>query len=1065
MSRIQDPTASPAAPTQVRRGIIGVFVDRPITTLMMFCAIVLIGAVALDRLPLRFLPAGLGRNEVNIWVSVPGNMAPQEVQEKVCEPLVELIRTIPGLRDVRSSAQSGGGRVTVALDEQLDPSLASGEIRDRIQRVVPLWPPGVDRYFLWKEDGGAAPLAFVQLLTPARNAHWDHLVDEVVRPRLESVGGVGRVDLWGLRDETMKIWFDRDKLQAANLDFRDVLQRLQRDNFAEPCGELEVAGGTRSYLLRVDSKFHGTEEIAQLPLRPGIRLSDVAVVERVPEVRDNLSRYNGKYTYTAIVRAGADSNPVDASDGLHAMADELRLDSRLQDLDVRFLFDQGKFIREGLANLANTAIQGGLLALIVLWLFVRNLAMTFAIALSIPIALLVATAWMFFSGSSLDICTMAGLTLAVGMVVDNSVVVLENVRRFRDLGYSVRDACIAGAREVSLAVTMSTLTTVVVFLPLAFMGSRNSRALMGSVGIPLSIALLASLFVGLWFMPSGLNALGGGSRIAGQTASRWSPLHWMLLLNRVSLTWALRRRWLALLALIGLVASIAAAANQLDFAGDSDGGPFKSGDVTIHFAFPRGYDIDAAEQTFLQLEKHAMENQKAWGVEAVGGRFGRLSGRLEFFKKMPDKAATEALRSRILASLPEIPGVRVQLGERQNGRSGMGGSGTSEQEKDDRNFVVRLWGRDPEYLVERADALCTRLGGRKEVEKIEVPALESNQEVVVEVDRSRMQDLGIDPEAVLGTMASGLQGRMLGRYEESDREVRLMAQFDARDKPGMLELKDTRVFGMSGTSQRLADLSKVRMRRTMPSIESIDGRVQVTLVGRRAEGLTSRDMSRILADELASFPLARGYEWSEDSGQRTTQAELLELLRIMALSITLVFLLMGVLFESVILPLSILVTIPCALVGAMWSLALFQGKIDPMGMIGMVILCGVVVNNGIVLLDHIVRLRREGMARLLAIREGVEVRLRPIFMTAATTFVGLLPMAIFGNANEGVSYVGLSIAVAGGLLFSTVTTAVAVPLCYTFADDFIVWLRRTVSRRAGRRTATAASFEPGPTPI
>lgn len=1041
-------------------GVVGLFVDRPVTTLMAVLAILLIGAIALDRLPLRFLPSGISSNEVNVWVSVPGNMAPQEVQEKVAEPLVELVRTIPGLQNVRSTAHDEGARITIGIDEKLDPSLAAGEVRDRIQRVLPQWPPGVDRYFLWKEDGSSAPLAFVQLLTPARNPHWDHLVDQVVRPRLEAVAGVGRVDVWGLRDETIKIWFDRDKLQALNLDFRDVLQRLQRDNFAEPCGELEVGNGTRSYLLRVDSKYHGTDEIAQLPLRPGLRLQDVATVERVPEVRDNLSRYNGKYTYTAIVRAGADANPVESSDGMHAMVEDLKRDARLTGLDARFLFDQGKFIREGLSNLVSTALQGGALALVVLWLFVRNATMTFVIALSIPITLLVAAAWMFFSGMSLDICTMAGLTLAVGMVVDNSVVVLENVRRYREMGRSVRESCIEGAREVGLAVTMSTLTTVVVFMPLAFLGSRSSRALMGSVGIPLSVALMASLFVALWFMPSGLNTLRGGSNLAGQGQSPWSPLHWLLVVNRAALSWSLRRRWLAVLAMFGLFGTTFVAAGRLDFAGDDGGGPFKSGDVTIHFAFPRGYDIDAAEKTFLELERHAMAKQTEWGVDGIGGRFGRETARLELFKKTKDKAEAEALRKQVVASLPEIPGVRMLLGERQSGRGGMGGGGGNEQEKDDRNFVVRLWGRDPEYLMERADSLCVRLRARKEVEKVEVPALEDNQEVVVEVDRSRLQDLGVSPESVVGTMASGLQGRSLGRFEESDREVQLLAQFDARDKPGMLDLKETRVFSDSGAAQRLSDLSRVRMKKALPRIESIDGRVQCTLVGRRAEGVTSRDMSRALADEMATFPLARGYSWSEDSGQQRTRAELAELLRIMALSITLIFLLMGVLFESVILPLSILVTIPCALWGAMWSLAIFSGSIDPMGMIGMVILCGVVVNNGIVLLDHIVRLRRDGLDRSTAIREGVEVRLRPIFMTAATTFVGLLPMAAFGDSTEGVSYKGLSIAVAGGLLVSTVTTAIAVPVCYTFADDMIVRLRRFVSRRAHRNAPLPA---PAPT--
>ena len=1043
-----------SAADTTRRGIIGLFVDRPVTTLMALLAIALIGLIAVERLPLRFLPAGIGDNQVNVWISVPGNMAPQEVQETVAEPLVELLRTIPGLKEVRSTAHSEGARVRIALDQDLDASLAAGEVRDRIQRARPQWPAGVDRYFLWKEDGSAAPLAFLQILTPARDPQWDHLMDEVVRSRLETVAGVGRVDLWGLRDETLKIWFDRDKLLAQNLDFRAALQRLQQDNFAEPCGELEVDGGRSSYLLRVDSKFHGTAEIAALPLRPGLRLSDVAVIERVPEVRDNLSRYNGKYTYTAVIRASADANPVDASEGLHRMAEALKSDPRLSGLDFRFLFDQGQFIKEGLANLFSTALQGGLLALCVLWLFVRNLPMTAVIALSIPFALLVAAAWLFFGGGSLDICTMAGLTLAVGMVVDNSVVVLENVRRHRELGAGVRQACIEGAREVALAVTMSTLTTVVVFLPLAFLGSRNSRALMGSVGIPLSVALMASLAVGLWFMPSGLRALGGGSRLAAQTDSRWSPLHWLLLANRAMLRWSLRRRWAAMLVLFGLFSSIYLAGKQLDFAGDSDGGPFRSGDITVHYAFPRGYDFEAAERAFLQLEEYAMARQQDWGVDAVGGRFGRESMRLEFFTKLPDKKAAEDLKRKITQSLPEIPGVRLQLGERQRG--GMGGGGDDESEKDERNFVVRLWGRDPEYLMERALRLCERLQARPEVEKAEAPALEDNQEVRVEVDRARIQDLGVAPEQILGTMASGLQGRMLGRFEESDREVELMAQFDARQKPGMLDLKDTRLFAQGGAMQRLDDLAKVSMHKALPRIETIDGAVQCTVVGRRSEGVSSRQFSAVLAAEMAAFPLARGYSWSEDSGQQRTVQELGELLRIMALSVTLVFLLMGVLFESVILPLSILITVPCALFGAMWSLALLKGTIDPMSMIGMVILCGVVVNNGIVLLDHIVRLRRQGMARLDAILEGVAVRLRPIFMTAATTFVGLLPMALFGDENEGVSYVGLSIAVAGGLLFSTVSTAVAVPLCYTYADDLIRWLRRTLSRRARAVPAPAA---------
>ncbi len=253
---------------------------------------------------------------------------------------------------------------------------------------------------------------------------------------------------------------------------------------------------------------------------------------------------------------------------------------------------------------------------------------------------------------------------------------------------------------------------------------------------------------------------------------------------------------------------------------------------------------------------------------------------------------------------------------------------------------------------------------------------------------------------------------------------------------------ETLIWSPGGEFRRLGDLSEITFERMVPNINSIDNRTNVVLVGSRAPGVGPREMQTVLEKVMDGVSLPRGYSWSEDSPSRAAEEEIRALLLSMLLSITLVFLLMGVLFESVILPVSILVTIPFALFGALWSLYLFQGSVDPLSIIGMVILCGVVVNNGIVLLDLIERLRRQGLPRATAILEGTRARLRPIVMTATTTIVGLLPMALFGQTEEGsMSYVGLSIAVAGGLAFCTVLTAFAVPMAYSFADDFSAWLR------------------------
>ncbi len=1059
---MSDATPDPESkPSPERRGLIALFVDRPVLTLMAGVALIVLGMISFSRLPLRFLPSGLSTNQIRVWVPVRQNRSPEEVRRQVVEPAEALIRSIPGLRRVYAEADSNSARFSIELDESMDPRLAAAEVRDRVQRARLEWPDDVDRFFTWKEDGGSAPLAFLNILTPERNAEWNYLLEDVVRARLETVEGVGNVDVWGVRDETLKIWLDRDVLDAARVDLRDLLSRLGADNFAEPVGE--VRDGRSRYLVRVDSKFYSTRDIEQFPVRPGLLLEDVALIERVPEEFERIARYDGKYTYTCMVRASSDANPVEACQKLEAKIEELKQDPRLAGLAANFLFNQGAFIEDGLETLVSTALQGALLALVALFLFLRNMRMTLAIALTIPLTLLIVGAWLYFSGSSLNIATMAGMTLAVGMVVDNSVVVLENVRRLNERGRSLRRACIDGAREVALPVSMATMTTVVVFLPLGFMvNSPAARTLMSSIGIPLSVALIGSLLVALLLMPAGVHALSRGRDLSRRRVaatddedaddaslaieSRWSPFFYIAAANRSLLRFSLKHRVLASgLALLVLFTAIPAS-QTLDMKAGTGGGLFRRGEVTVRMGFPRGLEIPDVEKLIETYERYVLEHSDEWNVKGVGGRYSRRGGRLDvYLADGTGPEETKEVQAKVLANFPRVPGVTMRMSDQDQGQGG----GNRDSEKDDRNFVVRLWGRDSEYLMQRAAALKERLAAMRGVEEIEVPALESNQEVVVNIDRERLQDLGVRPETLFGTVATGLQGRELSRFEESGREIRVIAQYDNREKANLRDLKNTRVWAAANSFQKLDDLADIRFQESMDEIESRDGQVNVVLVGKRKPDVTARDMSSKLTGLMRTFPLEQGYRWSEDSKYREASQEITEILQSMLLSITLVFLLMGVLFESVILPISILITIPFALFGAVWSLVLFAGELDFMAVIGMVILCGIVVNNGIVLLDYIERLRRQGVPRGEAILQGTKVRLRPIFMTASTTVLGLLPMALFGDSgSDGISYVGLSIAVGGGLAFCTVFTAVAVPLAYTFADDFSRGLRRMALRAA-----------------
>ncbi|MHC5063493.1 MAG: efflux RND transporter permease subunit [Planctomycetota bacterium] len=1022
----------------LRGGLVATFLDRPVLTIMASLAILLVGVLSFDRLPLQLAPDGMSSDTLRMMVPIQQAMPPREVEEKVLEPFEELLRTIPGIKSLRSTASSGSARFDIELENGLDPVLASAEVRDRVQRAMLVWPEEIDRYWTWREDASSAPLSFFQLLTPEKGGDWDFLIDEVIRPRIEAVDGVGRLDLWGMRDDTLRIWFDRRKLEEHRVQYGELLRKLADENFTVPIGELD--NGSQRYLLRVDSKFRTRQEIANYPVRAGLAIKDIAEVRMVPEVRDSVARFDGRYTYTGTVTATAEANPVEASNNFHAALEELKLDPRLEGLDFRFLFDQGSMIEDSLQTLLSTSLQGAGLALLAIFLFLRRLRPTLVIALAIPMALMMAGIYMFFTGGSLNIISMAGMTMAVGMVVDNSVVVLENIRRHREEGESKRKACLYGTREVILPISMATMTTVVVIFPLMFMGSdARVRSALSAMGMPLSIALFGSLMVAILLMPSGLLHLGKGSIAAPPTSKqfRLSPVALLMGLNRRVLGWGLKHRHLTAVLGVLVLCSIQYPASNLDFF-EEQGGPFRGGDVSVNLKIPKGRTLEQVDAEVKRYEDFLNERREEWRIEHVSTRFGRTSARFDIlmFDEV-EKAEVNILGDEIREAWPRRPGIEITM--RDSGSS-MGGDTSQEQELT--NFVLRLWGPESDYLAVKAGEVQLKLESLPEVESVEIAGGEDNEEVFVEVDRDRLSDLRVQTQSLERTMSAGLRGMELTRFEEMGREIRLIAQYDAEDDPTLLDLKEFKVWSEGGEFQRLDDITDITFRQSLRQIERLDGKTQVTLVGKRRSGVATDAMSAKIREAMDEVVLPRGYSWSEASRTMDIQAQMDELRDAGILSITLVFLLMGILFESVILPGAILITIPFAILGAYWSLLFFYGGIDVMAAIGMLLLCGVVVNNVIVLLDYIERMRGQGLSRRDAIMEGTRIRLRPIIMTAVTTILGLMPMALFGESTgQGLSYVSMSIAVAGGLAFCTFFTAIAVPLAYTYLDDLSNWLR------------------------
>ena len=789
-------------------GVLSWFVDRPVLTSMVSLTLLLVGIISFSRLPLALTPEGLTADTLNVIVPVRGaSMSPTEVEELIVRPFEEQLGTVAGIDRVRSRASSGRASFNIRLEQGADLTIVTSEVRDRAQRAQLEWPEDSNRFLMWREDGSSAPLAFVQFLAPARNPEWDYLIDKVLRPRIEAVDGVGRLDVFGILDETIRVQFDREKLIEFRLDYGQLLQRLSSENFVEPVGELD--DGSSRYLLRVDTRFAEDRQIEEWPIRTGLTLQDVATIERVPSIRDSLSRFatppkpgeamQAYYTYTAIVRAAAGSNQVEASESLVRALEDLRSeDPRFEKFDWRFLFNQGTLIKSSLDTLLNTSLQGAGLALVVLWLFLRSVRFTVTIALAIPGALLVAGAFLFFSKSSLNLLTMAGMTLAVGMVVDNAVVVLENIQRLRGKGMPARDACVRGTRDVVLALSMATLTTVAVLVPFMFVGEDgNLRVALTAFGMPVCVALIGSLGVALLLLPGGVRFLAGRDAVRTPATERrglgllFDPVSLVTRMNRLLLQLSLRSFWTrttAALALAGVLATVAIPFANIDYVDADGGGPFSGGDVTINLEIPRGYTLRDVDQRVREYEQFIGGHADEWEVRFVSTRFDRTSIRVDIAlaEDLPREIAVKTGNA-IRNAWPRVPGITQTL----RNAGGNDGAGAGSEEKSQNNFVVRLYGPNSDFLAQLAVRTQKRLAARREVERVEVGSIDGNSEVVVQVDRDQMQRLGVDPAQLARVAGAGLRGTELTRIEDRGREIPLIAEF-AGGTPGLFDLGETR---------------------------------------------------------------------------------------------------------------------------------------------------------------------------------------------------------------------------------------------------------------------------------
>jgi len=1027
--------------------------ERRITVLVLLATVLVVGAIATLGIPLELIPRGFEEPSLQVqtfWQDAPA----QEVLDKVVLPLEEELSTVPGIQDLYSFSTTGYARCFLRFKLGTDMAVTYREVRDRVERAKVRLPSEVDRVLIRKHSDGSIPLFAIGLAIDEDATDVYNLIqNEIVLP-LQRIDGVADVTVRGLEEREILIELDRERVTAAGLNIYQLGLELGSDNFTMASGHVLASG--KKLLLRSVARYPDLTALENRLVGPSVRLKDVATVRYDLPEHNFRVRANSKPAMMMIVMKESEANPLEVSRAVAAEVERMGRNPRLEPISLQVFFNQGKTILESLGILFDSGKVGAVFAALVLFFFLRRFRMTLIITMSIPVSLLLGVVAMYFFGETLNLFTLLGLMISVGLLVDNSVVVAENIFRLHRAGLARRDAAIQGAGEISLAIVMATLTTVIVFLPVSLVEGVG-RFFLLRLAIPITVSLTASLLVALVFVPLAVYLTLPETAVARDEKSLGGRFQALLrqayhaTFGRLNhgynhlLEIFLRRRMdlvMVVLAVVALSAALPFKKVKLVPMQEEERSGFE-----IDVVMPQSTTLEDAEEYFRGVEKVLEKQQPELDLDGYfivhTSTWGEIHGWLNNPRTTED--SPREITESFLEVMPEKAGSKVYTGQED------------EDKDEDKNlYVVTLVGEDAgqlEGLTEGLEEKLTSVAGVLGVKKSgDVPA----EELALTVDRERAQRLGINPEVVAGVVRNSLGGRALPKFYRDGREIPVRVRFQEKDRESLAELYDFQVPTASGDTVPLQAVTAVERLDSTKRIWRHNKRTSRTITLELAEDDAQATRERLSAF-TAKLDLPEGVTFGAARRGGGMDEDLQGMVFAAVLSVVFIYLLMGFLFESFLLPLSIVPTIPLAVIGVWWTHYALGYDIDPLGFVGLVILIGVVVNNGIVLIDYVNRLRASGEERSRAVLDAADRRFRPIMMTALTTIIGMVPLALAGTTSIGLSYKSFGLTLIGGMTTATMLTLLVVPVAYTLFDDARNFLMALMRRAVPGRRAEASA--------
>jgi len=1016
---------------------------RPVTTVMVFLAVTLIGIIAARLLPLEQFP---DIKFPGMQVTIPyAGSTPREIEEQITRPVEEALATLSGIQEIRSTSSENQAQIEIAFDWGTDFDAVGFQVRTKLDAIRSQLPVGADRMLTFAGSLGDQPILQIRIAANQDLSDAYDTLERYLKRPVERLNGVARVELAGVEPREVRILVDAGRVAAHGIDLRDLRQLLERSNFSVSAGEITERG--QRFNVRPIGEFRTLEDIRNLVLQGNVRLADIASVELLSPEREMGRHLNHRPAVGLEVYKTTQANVVDVVKRVLKVVDSARELPQMQGIELLIIGDQAGAIVASLKELRTAGLIGATLAFLVLFAFLRDLPTTLIVTLAVPFSLVITLAAMYFLGLSINILSMMGMLLAVGMLVDNAVVITESIFRHRQMapGKPI-EATLTGVRDVGIAVTAGTASSVAVFLPLLFGERTEATIFLAHVAIPIVVAMIASLLVAQTLIPM-LTArfpvpppIGAGT-LLGRLRERYAR----------ALGWTLEHKWMTAGGIVLILASVALPATQVK----NDMFPPDSGrDLVMEYHIDGTFPLTRVESAVNLIEGYLEKYRQRFEIRTIYSYFRPDQART-FLTLSPKGEARKETKEIIAEITKDLPEIIIGKPSFQFDQDSGGG------------FSMQLAGESTERLTELSQELARQLNSVEGLESVRSEARNGEEEVQIIVDRARAAELGLSTEEVAGSVAVAMRGDKLKEFRGPEREVDMRLTFRASDRQNIEGLMRLPLYLPKGERITLGSVAEFRVARGPRQITRVNRLTAVVIAANLKSGATLEDVKKRVTGLMDQITLPPGYTWKFGRGFEQNDETQMVMLISIGLGVAMIFLVMASLFESALYPLSIITSIIFAIVGVYWFFFVTGTVFTFMAMVGIMILVGVVVNIGIVLVAHINNLRAAGLARNAAIIQAGRDRLRPILMTTLTTLLAMMPLAIGdaqvgggGVGGGGPAYFPMARAIIGGLAFSGVVSLFVVPAFYEWFDDLNQWRRRVVG---AARARNASPLVPSPT--